>query len=236
MAARRLRRPAEADEESYFVSMADMMVGLLFVFIILLLYFAMQFRQSSVRLADATDTRTELLERLDRQLLARGLAVSIDTHAGVLRLPEDVLFDRGQAELTPRGEAAVAILGGELSAVLPCYSGAAPPPGCPAAAHGLDAVFIEGHTDRDLLAGRGALRDNLDLSVRRATNTYRALIAAAPLLAAMRNRRAPAPQPLLSVAGYGADRPIDLRDTPEAKARNRRIDLRFLMAVPEARR
>jgi chemotaxis protein MotB len=239
MAARAFRRGrGEAEEESYFISMADMMVGLVFVFIVLLLYFAMQYRQNSAKITDATAARTTLLETLDRQLLARGLQVSIDTRTGVLRLPEDVLFDRGQADLTPRGQAAVAILGGALTRVLPCYTYPRPAGACAASLHDLDALFIEGHTDRDVLAGRGALRDNLDLSVARAANTYRALVAAAPGLAALRNH-APGgrtPQPVLSVAGYGADRPIDTGDTPEAKARNRRIDLRFLMATPEARR
>ena len=35
---------AEADEENYFVSMTDMMVGLVFIFIIMLMYFALQFQ------------------------------------------------------------------------------------------------------------------------------------------------------------------------------------------------
>jgi flagellar motor protein MotB len=228
-------RSEEADEESYFVSMADMMVGLVFIFIVLLLYFALQFRQSNARLTDATETRTVLLRQLDRQLLDRGLAVSIDTRSGVLRLPEDVLFDRGAAELNPRGHAAAAILGDVLARALACYSYPRPQAGCGPGAHGLDAVFVEGHTDRDALSGRGMVRDNLDLSVARATNTYRALLADAPRLDTMRNGPAPSGQPILSVAGYGADRPIDLGDSPAAKARNRRIDLRFLMSGAELR-
>jgi chemotaxis protein MotB len=227
---------AEADEESYFVSMADMMVGLVFVFVILLLYFAMQFRQSNAKITDATQTRTALLEKLDTQLRERGLHVTIDASTGVLRLPEDVLFDQGRADLTPRGQAAVATLGTELTKALACYTYPRPATGCGHVNHDLDAVFIEGHTDRDALNGRGLMRDNLDLSVVRAANTYRALIAAVPGLAAMRNRPTASAQPILSVSGYGADRPIDPRDTPEAKARNRRIDLRFVMAAPEARK
>lgn len=232
------RRRAEAEEESYFISMADMMVGLVFVFIILLLYFALQFRQTSTKLVDTQQTRAALLETLDRQLLERGLQVSVDTRTGVLRLPEDVLFDPGQSELTDRGRASVAILGQALSRVLPCYTYPRPRSGCHGNPHDLDAIFIEGHTDTDILNGRGMLRDNLDLSVVRATNTYRALVAASPELAVRRNR-APdegAPQPILSVAGYGADRPIALGDSPDAKRRNRRIDLRFLMVGPETGR
>lgn len=230
----RRTRPQE-EEESYFVSMADMMVGLLFVFIILLLYFALQFRQTTHDLASADESRAMILARLDQALKMQGLRVSIDIDQGVLRLPEDVLFDTGQAALTPRGRRAVAVLGQAMARVLPCYAWPRPARGCPASGQHLDAIFIEGHTDSDALSGQGAIRDNLDLSVMRATNTYRALLAATPTLGLLRNRP-PArgtPQPVLSVSGYGADRPVDPSGTPAAKQRNRRIDLRFLMAAPQ---
>jgi flagellar motor protein MotB len=236
MAARGIRRSRhEEEEESYFVSMADMMVGLLFVFIILLLYFALQFRQTTHDIASADESRAAILTRLDKALKAQGLRVSIDVDQGVLRLPEDVLFDVGEADLTPRGRQAVAILGRAMTNVLPCYTWPRPARGCPPTRQHLDAIFIEGHTDSDPMAGQGAIRDNLDLSVMRATNTYRALLAATPTLGLLRNQP-PAgpetPQPVLSVSGYGADRPVDPSGTPEAKQRNRRIDLRFLMAAP----
>jgi chemotaxis protein MotB len=210
-------------------------VGLLFVFIILLLYFALQFRQTTQDLSSAEQSRATILKRLDQQLRDHGLAVSIDTGSGVLRLPEDVLFDVGRADLTPRGRQAVAVLGKAMADVLPCYTYPRPATGCPATRQHVDAIFIEGHTDSDPMAGQGLIRDNLDLSVIRATNTFRALVEATPELGQMRNQLAGqgAPQPILSVSGYGADRPVDPSGTPDAKRRNRRIDLRFLMATPQ---
>jgi flagellar motor protein MotB len=236
MTSRGVRRSrGEEEQESYFVSMADMMVGLLFVFIILLLYFALQFRQTTHDLSSAEQSRAAILKRLDEQLRDHGLAVSIDTGSGVLRLPEDVLFDVGRADLTPRGRQAVAVLGKAMADVLPCYTYPRPASGCPATKQHVDAIFIEGHTDSDPMAGQGLIRDNLDLSVIRATNTFRALVAATPALGVMRNQLPGegVPQPILSVSGYGADRPVDPSGTPDAKRRNRRIDLRFLMAMPQ---
>jgi flagellar motor protein MotB len=87
-------------------------------------------------------------------------------------------------------------------------------------------VFIEGHSDRDPLAPGGAFTDNWDLSTARALATYRELMAAEPALSGQNAR------PLFSVAGYGPDRPIAPGDSEQDKARNRRIDLRVVMATP----
>lgn len=43
-----------AEEENYFVSMTDLMVGLVFVFIILLMYFALQFQDVTEELTGRT--------------------------------------------------------------------------------------------------------------------------------------------------------------------------------------
>ena len=40
-------------------------------------------------------------------------------------------------------------------------------------------------------------------------------------------------QPVLSVAAYGPDRPVTSNETPEGRATNRRIDLRFIMVTPQ---
>jgi hypothetical protein len=101
------RSRSEEEEESYFVSMADMMVGLLFIFIILLLYFALQFRQTTDTLTSAGQTRREILEtlkeRLDKRLKPYNLTVRIDAETGVLSLPNSILFDTGQFALKPEG-------------------------------------------------------------------------------------------------------------------------------------
>jgi flagellar motor protein MotB len=240
MNARGVRRSRSTEEEeSYFISMADMMVGLLFIFIILLLYFALQFQQKTKAISDAGETRTEILRRLQDDLAAKGLRVTIDTRTGVLRLPAAILFAKDDYRLSVEGQTAIGTLARSLSTVLPCYSYAAGGRhlGCPQTIHAVDAIFIEGHTDADPLHGYGSITDNMDLSALRATNTFRALVSAAPALNQLRNLPAgdPAASPILSVSGYGADRPIPGSGSDAAaKAANRRIDLRFLMESPRA--
>lgn len=239
MHARSIRRSrAVEEEESYFISMSDMMVGLLFVFLILLLYFALQFQQKSKAISDAGETRTEILLKLQKALKVAHLDVEVDIRTGVLRLPAEILFAKGDYQLSPRGRGAIAIVAEKLAEILPCYTyqSGAQRLGCPNQLHSIDAIFIEGHTDSDVLRGQGPISDNMDLSALRATNTYRALNASAPQLNALRNLPAgnPATSPILSVSGYGPDRPIPgSADDESSKTKNRRIDLRFLMEAPQ---
>lgn len=238
------RSRAEEEEESYFVSMSDMMVGLLFIFIILLLYFALQFRQTTETLTGASETRRQILEtlkrRLDQRLQPYNLTVRIDSEIGTLSLPNSILFDTGQFELRPDGQKAVDIVADELSAVLPCYTDRLPGASACAqrneSAHKIDAIFIEGHTDAERMHGLGVLRDNLDLSALRATNTFRRMVDSHPNLEKLVNRAGGTPVPVLGVAGYGERRPLyNATGTPqEINAQNRRIDLRFLMVTPQS--
>src|SRR3546814_4768443 len=84
------RRPPE-EGESYFMSMTDMMVGLLLIFIILLAYFALNLQSKTEELTGANRTRAEILNDLQQSLKDKGLQVEIDTKTGDLRLPDDVL-------------------------------------------------------------------------------------------------------------------------------------------------
>jgi hypothetical protein len=45
-------QPATNDEESYFVSMTDIMIGLVFIFVILLMFFAMRLQEATAQLAE----------------------------------------------------------------------------------------------------------------------------------------------------------------------------------------
>lgn len=229
------------EEENYFISMTDMMVGLVFIFIVLLMYFALQFRDVTEQLSGADKTRAEILRQLEQTLKAKGVQVTIDTQNGVLRLPDAILFDSGKAELKPAGEVAIGHLAEALNDVLPCYTDLpepAPsrPSKCPATPHRIESLYIEGHTDDIPLNGRVQFKDNWDLSVVRATNTYRALVGLAPTLGQRCAKKTGQCEPILSVSGYGPQRPVhESSGTPdERRQRDRRIDLRLLMITPDS--
>lgn len=231
---------AEVDEENYFVSMTDMMVGLVFIFIIMLMYFALQFQDVTDQVTGADRERAKILKVLQQSLKEKGVEVTIDTQNGVLRLPDAILFDSGQIVLKPSGKEAVGHLADALADVLPCYTDARTAttqagPACPERRYQIESVYVEGHTDIDRLAGAGMMRDNLDLSAFRATNTFRELIARRPEIADRCARKGDDCAAVLSVSGYGAERPVAPGVTEEAKRRNRRIDLRLVMVTPDAK-
>jgi flagellar motor protein MotB len=226
-----------AEEENYFVSMTDLMVGLVFVFIILLMYFALQFQEVTEELTGADETRTKILEKIQQTLTDKGVPVIIDRENGILRLPDSILFDSGQNQLKPEGRTNVGYLALALRDVLPCYSnGLQRSPSCPKSKHLIESVYIEGHTDSDAFAGAGGLKDNWDLSVVRATNTFRKLTELQPELVSLCSPKQTKCEPILSVSGYGPQRPVpDSKGTVEQrKQQNRRIDLRLIMMTPDS--
>lgn len=95
----------------------------------------------------------------------------------------------------------------------------------------VEAVFIEGHTDN--IPVTATLPDgstsNLELSARRATNTYQQIVKEQPMLKEFKN---PFGQQALSVAAYGEQRPIANNLTPQGRDDNRRIDIRLVMHAP----
>jgi chemotaxis protein MotB len=74
---------------------------------------------------------------------------------------------------------------------------------------------VDGHTDNVPLSGTGRYRDNWELSSARATSVVKFLIENG------------VPANRLVAAGFGEFQPLDETDTPEARAKNRRIELKL---------
>jgi len=213
-----------------------MLIGLLFLFIMMLMYFALQLQTTTQNLITADQTRNELLEKLATYLREHDVKAEIDFSAGVLRLPDEILFDKGRDEPKPQGVVALNVLAEALAAHLPCYSfRAAPRPAtCGDMAHHIEAIFIEGHTDSDSITPNSRLRDNWDLSAARASNTYRILINARPELSDFLSDQPSSGEArqVFSVAGYADQRPVSEGTDESEKEKNRRIDVRIVMAAP----
>jgi len=252
MAARSTNHVKE--EEGYLASLSDLMVGMLFVFIIILMSFALKLRiaESELerkmaeveklkedldklrrKLIQDSELREQLLQDIKHTLEEHGVKVELDLKNGILRLPEKLLFDSGSADFNETGKYAVIHLARALSLLLPCYGQRASHAGdCPAHAQPIrfDVILIEGHTDNVPISRRD-FADNWVLSMARARNTYEELKTETPGLAEIRNPRG---ESLFSMGAYADTRPVAPNDTETGRRQNRRIDLRFILATPES--
>ncbi|WP_170768991.1 peptidoglycan -binding protein [Ruegeria lacuscaerulensis] len=117
----------------------------------------------------------------------------------------EVLFDTGSAVLSPEGQLEVAKVANILRSV------AAEIP------EGLNWVIrVDGHTDNVPLAGSGRYRDNWELSQGRALSVVLYMVEALGI-----------PPSRLAANGFGEFQPVNPADTPEARAQNRRIELKL---------
>lgn len=230
----------EQEEESFFVSMTDMVVGILFIFIILLMYFAFDFRDKEEELTNVeqsiSEARVEILEELERSLKDAGVTVSVDLDNGILRLPSELLFDPASSQLRPEALLGVEALANALIIATKCHvytNDGAMAPECGPDEHVVDTIFVEGHTDGDPLISRN--RDNWNLSTERAVNTYRKLVEYQPGLETLRNA-AEDGNPIFSVSGYADTRPSSFQSDGEAAQIRNESELRALLESTTDRR
>ena len=74
---------------------------------------------------------------------------------------------------------------------------------------------VDGHTDNVALSGGGKYSDNWELSQGRALSVVKFFIAQG------------VPANRLVAAGFGEFQPIEVGDSPEARSKNRRIELKL---------
>ncbi|MDR0438440.1 MAG: OmpA family protein [Bacteroidales bacterium] len=126
----------------------------------------------------------------------RGLTVYTKDGKVYVSMDERLLFASGQWQVNAEGQRAVR----QVATIL--------------AQNPEISVMVEGHTDNVPMRGRGDVRDNLDLSVMRATAITRILL----------ENKGVSPSRVVS-AGRGEWMPIVANDTPENRARNRRTEI-----------
>jgi len=116
----------------------------------------------------------------------------------------EVLFASGATEINPTGQEEMRKLAG---AILELQKEIPPE---------INWVLrVDGHTDDIPLSGTGRFRDNWELSTARATAVVKFLIENG------------VPANRLVAAGFGEFQPLDASNTPEARSRNRRIELKL---------
>ncbi|MEP3297535.1 MAG: peptidoglycan -binding protein [Pseudoruegeria sp.] len=151
---------------------------------------------------DLESYRSEFFGRL-RDILSRREGVQIAGDRFVFS--SEVLFQQGSADLSFEGRQQIA----SIAAILQSVSGEIPDE--------IDWIIrVDGHTDNTPLSGSGLYADNWELSQARALSVVRYMTNALGL-----------PPNRLAANGFGEYQPINPSDTAEARAQNRRIELKL---------
>jgi chemotaxis protein MotB len=146
---------------------------------------------------ETSKTYSAMIEKMKSEI-AEG-QVTITELQGKLpvNMVDAILFDSGKADIKPEGRQVLQKVAEVISEVED------------------KAVLVEGHTDNVKIGGAlaRAFPSNWELSAARAINVARYL------------QRLGVDPNLLSAAAYGEYRPVSENETPEGRAKNRRIEI-----------
>jgi flagellar motor protein MotB len=145
---------------------------------------------------EAAASRVEALEKALALPLAAGLITLTDGNIGI---SGGVLFDSASARLSEEGELLLVNIATPLVAYLDARG---------------ESVMVSGFTDDMPLTGYGTFKDNWDLSSQRALTVMRALV------------RAGLPSEWVFAAAFGPNHPVASNESPEDRAKNRRVEIR----------
>jgi chemotaxis protein MotB len=146
--------------------------------------------------------RSEFFGRM-RQILGEREGVQVVGDRFVF--PSEVLFAPGSATLNPEGRAQVARVASVIREVADQIPADIP-----------WILRVDGHTDTTPVGPTSQFRDNWELSEARALSVVRYIIEEQGL-----------PPDRLAATGFGEFQPIDAGTSPDALARNRRIELKL---------
>jgi hypothetical protein len=228
--------------------MVDMMAGVIFILIILLVSVALVAREDFVtteaaqreiqrieadlqRARSAEQSYLEprqrakeaamlLLSRVRDELVSVGITATLDPELSLLRVARTAFFNNGLV-LSDDGDRAATTLAAVLARYLPCVTDAPKAPEC--------AEFPVAHVDRMVIAVHGpnpgasaAVSDPMAATSAQALNLYARIVRERPMLIGL---HASEKQPVLGYRGFG-------ERYPAAGMLDGRIDLLVSMDVP----
>ncbi len=153
------------------------------------------------RLEEISKTYEGLLNGLQQEVEEGRITIRRLKGKLSVQVLDEILFDSGSAEIKPEGQEVLRRVGRILKQQRD------------------KGIVIEGHTDNVPISGALAERfpTNWELSTARATSVVRFL----------QDEVGIAPE-RLSAVGYGPYRPVAPNDTPEGRAKNRRIEIKLV--------
>jgi len=146
---------------------------------------------------ETSKTYSAMIEKMKSEIAEGQVTITELEGRLTVNMVDAILFDSGKADIKPEGRTILQKVADVISQVED------------------KAIRVEGHTDNVKIGGAltRAFPSNWELSAARAINVARYL------------QRLGVDPALLSAAAYGEYRPVSENDTPEGRAKNRRIEI-----------
>lgn len=178
----------------YTLCISDLMMGLLFIFMLLSMKFMLEHKERKARLLDPLNARTKLILGIEKEMKKEKMKVEVDLENGVLSLRDISYFDKGSYELSFEGKLQFEKVKNILGRKVICYSDLEKLKekypnierddnwgkyyhGCDKNVS-IDSILIEGHADQTP-TGPGlrlkGVKDNIDLAVKRSKTVFELL-------------------------------------------------------------
>ena len=155
-------------------------------------------RLAEQELQEFEKLRGQLSEYIQQNNLTTQLDVQLNHSSLLIVISDNALFASGKADLTPEARQ-LGVAIGQMLKNFPGYE-----------------ISVDGHTDNRPI-NTPEFESNYELSAKRAINFMRVLIEAGDL-----------DPRLVSSTGYGEYRPVASNDTPEGRAKNRRVEVSII--------
>ena len=220
------------NEDENFQALSDLMSAMLFVFIITLIAYIINFSSNrdlaqsiGQQMSDLELKKSYIIRNISDNLGRNNIRHSVDLKKGIISISSDQLgFKAGLHQLGSTSLKSMLKVSTSISEELicakenatnlsSCIDGFIPE---------IDYVYIEGHTDNVPFRSRNGIRDNIDLSLLRAASVKRVMDE----LVSTKNSKVFIP------VGYGSTKPIIFHPKPTDDSKNRRIDFRFSLKKP----
>lgn len=213
--------------ESPFISFTELLSSAFFIFVIMILYLALNQGEENQTDATKKKTQTNFLQTIGKQLKASGMNVNVDLKTLSLVFPETVSFllDSSKIDNVMRGK--IKKIAETLEKNLACNIYGMFSSECNSNLPRPSTVLIEGHTDTI-----GSESHNWALSSNRAYSFLNELYVQSNLLKSAHsiNNNKDYGTHLFGIAGYGESRNRVEVGPNKGEQTNRRIEIRFIFS------
>lgn len=205
-----------SDDNVFWVTMSDLLLGLVVVFLVLFVFAITGFTQNKV---NEQEKQYEVTEKIAEELQKNNIKVDVDKFSGKIKISDLELFELNSWELSAKGK-------NYMSKFVPVYLNTIMKD--EQVRENISQIIIEGHTDSQTFAGAKSAEDkyyrNMDLSLKRASAVAQYIVYSD---FGGKDKFQNDLFKLLSVQGKGPSEPI-LVDGKEDYAKSRRVELKLM--------